>query len=122
MDPNRGLKESPLFAELDEQEIRALSAIVSYRSIARNSVLFLEGDPATGFFVLLSGSVRIYKSSTEGKEYTLHRIRPGQMFAEAAIFRGAGFPANCIATEDSEVAFLPKAGFIQLLQPLLRLR
>ncbi|MCB2231011.1 Crp/Fnr family transcriptional regulator [bacterium] len=109
------LKSGPLFSELDVDEIAALSSIVSYKSISRGGVLFLEGDPATGFFVLLSGSVRIYKASPDGKEYTLHRIRPGQMFAEAAIFRGRGFPANCMALEDSEVAFFPKVGFVDLL-------
>ncbi|MBD3401294.1 cyclic nucleotide-binding domain-containing protein [candidate division GN15 bacterium] len=115
MDPRQQLKQCPLFAELDEREIDALEAIVTFRKIGRGSMLFFEGDAATGFFILLSGGVRIYKSSPEGKEYTLHRIRPGQMFAEAAIFRGKGFPANCIATDDSEVAYFPKLQFVELL-------
>lgn len=115
MDAAGRLRSCPLFVELDEQEIAALTSIVSYRTLPRNAVLFLEGDPATGFFVLISGGVRIYKASPDGKEYTLHHVRPGQMFAEAAIFRGRGFPANCIATENSEVAYFPKGGFVDLL-------
>jgi CRP/FNR family transcriptional regulator len=75
----------------------------------------LQGDEAKGFYLLLTGNVRIYQVSAEGKEYTLHRIRPGEMFAEAAIFKGRTFPANCMATENSLVAFFPKAGVIDLL-------
>jgi CRP/FNR family transcriptional regulator len=74
----------------------------------------LEGDPAARFFVLLSGAVRVDKSSPDGREYTLHRIQPGQMFAEAAIFDGSTYPASCIALEEAEVASVPKEEFLRL--------
>ena len=110
------LQQSALFSELDGEEIRALREIVSYRELERGQILFFEGDPAAGFFVLLSGSMRIYKSSAEGREFTLHRIAPGQMFAEAAIFKGRAYPANCIALEASVVAFFPKTDFVNLVK------
>jgi CRP-like cAMP-binding protein len=109
------LHQSTLCRGLDRQELEALSKIVSFRQKSKEELLFLEGDTATGFYILLTGRVRIYKSSPEGKEYTLHSITPGQMFAEVAIFRGNSFPANCIATEDSSVAFIPKDKFSELL-------
>ena len=37
------------------------------------------------------------------------------MFAEAAIFRGKTYPANCMAMQASEVAFIPKDQFIALI-------
>ena len=110
------LKKSTLFTELDNDETNDLSNIAQIRNIKKKTVLFWEGDQATGFFLLLSGGMRIYKSSPEGKEYTLHIIRAGHVFAEAAIFKGKGYPANCVALEDSVVAFFPKNEFIQLLQ------
>ena len=116
MDTRQRLSQTKLFAELSEDELGALSNIVSIRAITKGAVLFLEGDRSTGFFILLTGGVRIYKSSPDGREYTIHHVKPGQMFAEAAIFRGSGFPANCSATHDSEVAFVPKKEFVALLQ------
>ncbi|MFH2048094.1 MAG: Crp/Fnr family transcriptional regulator [bacterium] len=110
------LNKCTLFAELDNKEITDLSNIAQIRNIKKKTVLFWEGDQATGFFLLLSGGMRIYKSSSEGKEYTLHIVRAGHVFAEAAIFKGKGYPANCVALEDSVVAFFPKNEFIQLLQ------
>ncbi len=92
-----------------------LAEIVFIRTIDKGEILFFQGDPANGFYTLLSGLIRIYKSSPEGKEYTLHTIRPGQMFAEAAIFGGNKFPANCIALEESNVAFFEKDRFINLI-------
>lgn len=116
MDTAQRLRQSALFQDLDADEFEALTRIVSVRRVDKDQILFFEGDPAPGFFVLLTGGVRIYKASPDGKEYTLHIIHPGQVFAEAAIFKGNTYPANCMALEDSEVAFLPKTEFIRLVQ------
>ncbi|MFZ5981539.1 MAG: Crp/Fnr family transcriptional regulator [Candidatus Zixiibacteriota bacterium] len=109
------LKNCPLCRDLDPSELAALTDIASFRKINKDEIVFFEGDPATGFFVLLKGQVRIYKAAPDGREYTLHRIGPGQMFAEAAIFRGHTFPANAAATEPSITAFFPKDRFIALI-------
>ena len=109
------LKNCYLCRDLDRDELAALKAIASFRRVKKGEMIFFEGDPATGFFVLLQGIVRIYKASPDGKEYTLHRINPGQMFAEAAIFRGDSFPANGVALQDSAVAFFPRDKFTTLI-------
>jgi len=110
------LQKCFLCRELDQAELQALADIVSIRRVEKGETLFWEGDPAAGFYILLTGSVRIYKTSPEGKEYTIHQIRPGQMFAEAAIFSGQRYPANCTALADSEVAFFPKDRFLALIK------
>lgn len=115
MDIRHLLRSCYLCKELDEPELNALTAIVTARKLKKGEMLFFQGDEANGFFVLLLGKVRVFKGSPEGKEYTLHRINPGEMFAEAAIFKGGTFPANCMASEDSVVAFIPKDRFIKLL-------
>jgi CRP/FNR family transcriptional regulator len=109
------LHNCQLCRDLDPGELESLAAITLIRSVAKNEALFWQGDPATGFYVLLNGSVRIYKASPDGKEYTLHHIRSGQMFAEAAVFGSSAFPANAVATEDSTVAFFPKDEFVRLI-------
>jgi CRP/FNR family transcriptional regulator len=109
------LKGSHLCAGLDPKELGSIADIATQRFLAKNELLFIEGDSATGFFTLVSGRVRIYKASPDGKEYTIHIIRPGQMFAEVAIFHGGLFPANCSAIEKSEVAFFPRDSFLSLL-------
>jgi CRP-like cAMP-binding protein len=110
------LKRCYLCTELDESELSALADICVTRPLKRKEILFFQGDQARGFYILLQGKVRIYKASPDGKEYTLHQIESGQMFAEAAIFRGHGYPANCEAVKDSLVALLPKESFVNLAQ------
>ncbi len=110
------LKNAYLCSELDEEELQKLVQIAVVRRCRKKELLFFEGEPAKGFYVLLEGKVRVYKSSAEGKEITLHQIQPGQMFAEAALFGGKGYPANCSALEDALVAFFPKDRFLNLLK------
>lgn len=110
------LKNSYLGRGMDENELKAISSIAMIRSLTKGELLFMEGDSATGFYILLDGQVRLYKSSPDGKEYTLHQIRPGQIFAEVAIFHGHKFPANCTALDESTVAFFPKMEFVRLLE------
>jgi len=109
------LRSCYLCKELNANELDAIVDIILIRTVSRKEVLFFQGDPATGFYTLLSGLVRVYKASPDGKEYTLHIIRPGQMFAEAAIFGSEVFPANSMALEESVVAFFPKDSFINLI-------
>jgi CRP/FNR family transcriptional regulator len=110
------LRTSYLCSELDEGELNKLVRIIRVRKLKKKELLFFEGEPAAGFYILLKGRVRVYKASPDGKEYTLHLIDPGQMFAEAAIFTGKGYPANCSALEDSTAAFIPKDRFLELIK------
>jgi CRP/FNR family transcriptional regulator len=109
------LRSCYLCKELNANELNAIIDIIIIRTVSKGEILFFQGDPATGFYTLLSGSIRVYKASPDGKEYTLHIIRPGQMFAEAAIFGSEIYPANSMALEESVVAFFPKDSFINLI-------
>ncbi len=116
MDVETLLHGSYLCHDLDVDELEAVASIAVLRTLSKGEMLFMQGDTATGFYILLNGRIRLYKSSLDGKEYTLHQIKPGQMFAEVAIFRGKRYPANCIAQENTTVAFFPKDGFLRLLK------
>ena len=116
MDKFNLLKNSRLFAGLDDSELNNVAAIVNLKNLGKGEIVFLGGDPASGFYLLLEGKVKIYMASPDGKEQILHMISPGQVFAEAAIFHGNRFPANCMAADDSLVVFIPKNEFISLIE------
>ena len=115
MELTERLRQTTLCHRLNDRELAAIAEITSVRTLEKGEMLFFQGDEATGFFLLLSGQVRIFKASPDGREYTLHVVRPGHMFAEAAVFHGHDFPANCMAMERSTVAFLPREGFTRLI-------
>ena len=109
------LKHSPFFAGLSEADLDAMMEIARIREHPRGDLLFSEGEQASGFFVVLDGKVKVYKLSPEGKERILHIIHPGGTFAEAAIFGDGLYPAYAEPLQVSQLLFLPKEGFLDLL-------
>lgn len=118
------LKDIPLFSELDIEQLRQITSISSLEKRRKNDILFLEQDEYRGFYIMLKGSVKIYKSSPEGKEVILHIIKPPYPFADVPLFEGGKYPANAQALEDSVILFIPKNEFMELIlkNPLICLK
>lgn len=106
----------PLFEGQSPETLRGLAAIAETKRFARGSLLFLDGDPGNGFYILASGRVKIFKLSPEGKEQILHVFGPGEPFGEATAFEGIPFPASAEAMEESEAVFFPRDRFVELIR------
>jgi CRP/FNR family transcriptional regulator len=106
---------TPLFKGLDEQQLDEISAITIKRRYRRGEAIFMEGDVADGFYIVADGQVKIFKTSLEGKEQILHIYGPGNPFGEVPVFSGSRFPANAQALVMSQVLFLPRKAFVDLI-------
>lgn len=115
--PYQGLwSKAPLFRELSPGQLAQVGALVQIRKVEAGGFLFLAGEPCTGFFVVLEGQMKLVRTTDQGGETTLHVVRPGQSFAEAALFAGGAFPASAVAVEPTLVAHLPRLPFLDLLR------
>ena len=110
------LKRCPLFAGLKEVELKRVRAIASLKRIEKKEVLFSDGEEARGFYVILSGRVKLFKISPEGKEQILHIVSAPDAFAEAALFLEGTYPAFAEAMTDCQLLFFPKRDFIHLIE------
>ena len=110
------LKQCPLFAELKEEDLKRIKAIASVKRVGKKEILFSDGEEAKGFYVILSGKVKLYKISPDGKEQILHVVSAPDAFAEAALFLEGSYPAFAEALADSQLLFFPKRDFIQLIE------
>lgn len=106
----------PLFKGLSEQQYDELAMVVVDQEFARGRTIFSEGDDGVGFYVIISGQVKIYKLSPEGKEQILHVFGAGEPFAEAAVFAGSSYPAHAMALKNSRVFFIPRSAFRELIK------
>ena len=106
----------PLFQNLEEKNYQDLRGIIRTRKFKKSEIIFSEYDDADGFYVAVSGRVKIFKSSPEGKEQILHIFGPGDPFGEIAVFTGKNFPASAQTLENSETIFFPKNAFICLIK------
>ena len=110
------LKDVPLFSELDVTEFRQITALSRLIKAAKNEFIFHEGDEFKGLYIVLKGSVKIFKISKEGKEYILHFITPPNIFGDVPLFTGGDCPADVQTLEDTTLLFVPKNEFLSLLE------
>jgi len=110
------LRRCPLFAGLKEEDLRRIRAIASLKQVGKKEILFSEGEEARGFYVILSGKIKLYKVSPDGKEQILHVVSAPDAFAEAALFLEGSYPAFAEALSETQLLFFPKRDFVQLIE------
>ena len=110
------LKQCPLFAGLKEEDLKRIRGIALFKQVGKKEVLFSDGEEAKGFYVILSGKVKLYKISPEGKEQILHVVSAPDAFAEAALFLEGSYPAFAESLNDCRLLFFPKRVFIQFIE------
>jgi CRP-like cAMP-binding protein len=106
----------PLFEGLPEDQLGGLASIVVDSNYQRGQTIFSEGDDGTGFYVVVSGRVKIFKLSADGKEQILHIFDEGEPFGEVAVFAGMHFPANAEAMVKSRIFYFPRNALVDLIK------
>jgi CRP/FNR family transcriptional regulator len=105
------LKRVQLFASLSDAEFAFLTSHVVPRKYTSGEIVFSEGDPCAGLFVVHTGNVRIFKSSANGREQVLSIDGPGSSIAELPVFDGGNYPASAQAVSDSTLMFFSRQDF-----------
>ena len=105
------LKNVALFADLTEGELGFLAEHSSVKHFAANELIFSEGDPCQGLFIVQSGAVKIFKMAPNGREQVLGIERKGNSVAELPVFDGGNYPASTTAVEESDLLFIRKEDF-----------
>ncbi len=110
------LKSIPYFSGLGSSELQAIGRLVFERSADRNELIVLEGGPADAVYFVVSGAVKAFKTSAEGKEQILCIIRPGESFNDVPVFDGGSNPASAVAMSQVTLYGISKADMEALLR------
>jgi len=110
------LKAEPYFKSVDDAELRRLAHSLIERTLEKDEIVFLEGEPCQGLFIVREGSIKIYKLSAEGREQILTAVQTGGSFNEVAVFDGGSNPANAAALFPSRVWIVPRVNIVDLIR------
>ena len=105
------LAKVPIFSGLADNELAFLAQRAVQRHYSAGEIIFGEGDPCTGLYVVESGQVRIFKSSAGGREQVLSIEGPGSSIAELPVFDGGSYPASGAAISPATLLFVSKQDF-----------
>jgi CRP/FNR family cyclic AMP-dependent transcriptional regulator len=96
-DANRLLQEIPLFAGLRKGELREVERLVHRRLYKDGEVIFWEGEPGVGIYIIQKGVVGIYKAGQK----ELARLQAGDFFGEMALLEDDCRSATAVASGET---------------------
>ena len=82
------IKSIPYFAGLSSAELDSIRGLVFEVEAERGKLLLLEGEFSEALYFVVSGAVKVFKTSPDGKEQIIQIMRPGEAFNEVPVFDG----------------------------------
>lgn len=106
---------TPMFSGVSDSGLRLLAELCIVREYANGEYLFQQDDPATGFHVLMTGTINVHRFGPDGRQQILHVFeKSGEPCGEVAVFQGGTYPAAAAATGTTRTIYMPRDSFLQV--------
>jgi len=96
-----------VFRGLNPLMIEHLIAPATVMSLGERETVFYQGDPATAFFIVVEGWVKLFRLTVSGEEAVIYVFAKGDSFAEAVAFTGHPYPATAEAVSPARIVRIP---------------
>ncbi|MCW5965599.1 MAG: Crp/Fnr family transcriptional regulator [Bryobacterales bacterium] len=102
------LAQIPMFSSLDAGERATLASLAIERHYQPGALLFTEGMPCDGLYLIGAGIVKIVKTTSSGREIMLALEAAPATVAEVPVFDGGPYPASVMAVRETTAYVIPK--------------
>ncbi len=110
------LKYVPIFSELDDNILSRIEELGLFRNYKKDMIIMDEGNEGPGLFIITKGAVKVTRNDSEGREIILTILGEYEYFGEMSLLDGQNPSANVIAMENTELFYLGREQFMQLIQ------
>lgn len=108
------LKSMPTFSELSPRDLARLESMVHIRNYRPDEIIFEDGDPGSGMYMIRSGAVTIFSRAPRGNETELARLTGGDFFGETTLTAPAPRSASARTLEATELVGLFRSDLLEL--------
>ena len=111
-----GIKDIPFFHDLSKAEIHALESCLIEKSFKKGEIIHNEGSECTVLFFVKAGRVKVYRTSSAGKEQIFEVLGPGDTCACNPGELSWQCGSNAQALEDCFLWFLPRENYVRMVK------
>jgi len=105
----------PLFSVLNERELERVNQRIRLKKYKGREIVFKEGDPAEELFIIKSGEITVYKTSTEIENVAV--LTKGELFGDMGIILDSARTLSVrVSSEMAELYILSKSDFLYMLK------
>lgn len=105
-----------IFRGISPLMVERLIAPAVALDLKERDIVFRQDDPATAFFIMVDGWVKLFRITMAGEEAVIHVFTKGDSFAEAVAFTGKVYPATAQAVSDARVVSIPAAHVVKCIR------
>lgn len=100
------LRDVQLFSKVSDKYLAEIKQNAVVRSYNKDSIVFYEGDSGDYLYIILEGTVKMYKTTPKGTQIQINRFSAPAMVGEYACFEDQPFPASCEFVSDGKMALI----------------
>lgn len=110
------LRRSALFRRLSPEDRQRLAAVATLRSFDKGAPLFSEGDGSDLLYTVVTGRVKVFKTTPRGTDVILELFGPGDPVGAVAVYESRPYPASAVVLEPTTCVIIPRQAFFSLLE------
>ncbi len=110
------LRRSALFRRVSAEDRQRVAAVSSVRAFEKGDVLFSEGDASDLMFTVVTGRVKVFKTTARGTDVILELFGPGDPVGAVAVYESRPYPASGVALDPTTCLVIPRQAFFALLE------
>jgi CRP/FNR family transcriptional regulator len=110
------LRKTTIFRRLSPDDRQRLAAVAHVRDFEKGATLFNEGDASDSLYTVVTGRVKVFKTTARGTDVILEIFGPGDPVGAVAVYESRAYPATAVALEPTTCFLIPRQAFFTLLE------
>jgi len=110
------LRQTTIFRRLAVSDRQRLAAVTSVRTYDKGALLFREGDASEQLYTVVSGRVKVFKTTARGTDVILEIFGPGDPVGAVAVYESRPYPASAVTLEPTTCLLVSGQAFFSLLE------
>jgi CRP/FNR family transcriptional regulator, nitrogen oxide reductase regulator len=115
------IAQTPPFQDLAPSELDEVRQAAHLRHFEHQGFFYYQDDPATNFYILLEGQVRLSEVTLEGHQVLVRFVSPGEAIGIIAVLKNSVYPLAAQAVEDCRALAWDSTALEQLMERFPRI-